>query len=140
MRKWVAGVAGAVVASLIVWAVTQKGILSQSTHHLEVLSFSVSPTAVVAGQTVTGAVQLHNDGDLPAEQCQVYLVIEGFQTLRSQVFGLAKNAQQSVDLQLTAPGKQGTHTVSGRVTCNGFSTELHPQQITVSFLQAQPVQ
>jgi hypothetical protein len=139
MGKWVAGVAAAVVASLIVWAVTQKGILTTPKHHLEVLSFSVSPAPVLAGQTVTGTVQLHNGGDLPAEQCPVFLVIEGSETGRSEVFGLAKDGQRPVEVHVAAPGQTGPHSVSGRVTCSGFSEELRQQQITVASVVAQPV-
>jgi len=137
MRKWLAGVASAVVAGVALWWLTSAGgPLDPKKPEVRVTSLSVYPRAAV-GSTPSATVTVENAGDGTADSCRVLWSAftadpQDAPYPASTDFSLSPGEErdQGLATRSTYP-ESGEYEMAVQVTCEGDESQVMTRTISV---------
>ncbi len=146
--KWIAGVAAAILAGLIVWWLTEGKTPpddsskppdpSKSEPKVIIKEFSIR--AVTINQKAIANFTIYNDGNATATNCKLYWETResDSQTLSRGPFGLSPGEDKTFQITSSAFQKKGNFKTSAYIKCENCESDKKYKDVSVIKLFIQP--
>lgn len=136
LRKWLAGIAAAVVGGIVLYLLTGYGGLFKSKKaEVQIISFGPSPSTSLPGDDVQAHVEVYNMAEeAPARDCKVQWTLDGnSEVVTTQPFGLPPKSPGSFNLQRKAPDAPGQYKSKAVIGCaDSVSASSSPGLVLVA--------
>lgn len=147
---WIAGIAGTVIAGVLIWYLTTQVLVPQPSPHVQFLSCSGKSTST--GEKPDGTFEVINSGTGNAVQCQVKWypgpkagtkIVGGREQeyAISDYFGLSANEKKTISLEGLPYSSPGTYVSYAHLICDRDDVTLNAcaLEVTVREKGVQPV-